>query len=136
MRMREKSFTNAPNEISLSVIFGEHGLGSLEQKYMALRIYRDCRGLSGDRVFGEFEKVGHDTIRKLGDGLERGGFDRCWLCPDMEGQECTARQQDFQRLVHISSLRGDSRHTNHLHSTSSERAASIDFTNLLPRSAA
>src|SRR5208282_1700650 len=36
VRMRKKAFANALNKISLLVVFGEHRLRSLEQKYVAL----------------------------------------------------------------------------------------------------
>jgi len=74
MRVREESIANTLNEVAHLVIFGEHGLGSLEQKYVALRIYRDPRGFAGHHSFGELEKIRNDAIGKFGNGLELCGL--------------------------------------------------------------
>ncbi len=70
MGMGEKTVAQALQEVALRIIFGEHGLGSLEQVDVAFGIHRDGRGFSGNHVFGPFEKIGHDAIRQLGNGLE------------------------------------------------------------------
>src|ERR1022692_1656860 len=87
VRMREKSLANALNEVALRIVLGEHGLGSLEQEYVALRIHRDGGSFAGDHPFGELEEVGHEPIRKLGDGLECGNLGCCLLRAGLKWQQ-------------------------------------------------
>ncbi len=94
MWVREEAVTNTLNEITLSVIFGEHGLGALKQEYVSLRIYCHRRSFAGGHSFGEFEEVGHDPIRKFGNRLERDGFPRGWLRAGMKRQEGNASKGD------------------------------------------
>ncbi len=79
MRVREESVANALNKVTLRVIFGEHGLGSLKQKDMALGIYSDRRGFAGDRSLWKLKEVRHNTIRKFGNRLKWGSLHGCLL---------------------------------------------------------
>jgi hypothetical protein len=85
--MGEEFLANALNKVALRVIFGEHGLGSLKQKDVALGIYRDGGSFAWDHPFGKLKEVGHGAIRKFGNGLKCWGF-RCGLLrPSVKRQE-------------------------------------------------
>src|SRR5580658_2956173 len=85
MWVGEKPLANALHKIALFVILGQHRLGSLEQKNVALRIHRDGRSFARNHAFGEFEKVSQDTIRQFRNGLERAGGNGRYLGASMPG---------------------------------------------------
>src|SRR5208283_484427 len=107
VRVRKEPFADALNKIALAVVFGKHRLGSLEKKYMALRIYGDRRGFAGDYSFWKLEEVRHHPIGKFGNGLEWGGVCCRWLRPGMQWQKCNGREHDGQKPSHISSPHED-----------------------------